>query len=338
MEAKDPQRVLTESESPLRNGVDKTYFNDFDPSQPLLDWSVEDFLIQDSLNLSHVGLAAPDMAPSPGLLSLLSAQDPSQGSPDDTSTSQVGLSHAPRGFDPGENQLSNWPDTNLYELDNAHNLSDQLQISESSTFTFPDDHTIEIPSLKLLNAALKVALRLNVAHILWDPTAVSPFYQGSAEKDQQHSSPPSLTSSSSPTSSGVSSTTLTPNPTPQDNLPPHLRPTRTQLLLPHHPMLDILPWPSTRDKLIQIFNLPPSLRPKSAQDSIAMIRLVYDMEDDGGEGLRIHGTDVFEPGSWEIGQVVFERWWWAFEGGLVEKCDRARKERGEGSLVVGVSR
>lgn len=67
-----------------------------------------------------------------------------------------------------------------------------------------------------------------------------------------------------------------------------------------------------------------------------MVRLAYDMEDDGGEGIRIHGADVFEPASWEIGQVVFERWWWAFEGGLVEKCDRARKGRGEGALVVGV--
>lgn len=67
-----------------------------------------------------------------------------------------------------------------------------------------------------------------------------------------------------------------------------------------------------------------------------MVRLVYDMEDDSGEGIRIHGADVFELASWEIGQVVFERWWWAFEGGLVEKCDRARKRRGEGGLVMGV--
>lgn len=352
MEAIDHQRALTESESPdllppLPNGVDKTSFNGFDLSQPLLDQSVEDSAIQDSLDVSHLGLAAPDMAPSPGFLSLLSTQDPSQAFPmqgismdDDPFTSQVPMSHPPRGSDPDGNQLFNWPDANLYEPDNAHNLSDQLQISESSTFTFPDDHTIEIPSLKLLNAAMKVALRLNVAHILWDLTAVSPFYQGPAEKGQQHSSPPSLTSSSSSSSSSPTSSSLpsssTPNPTPQDTIPPHLRPTRTQLILPHHPMLDILPWPSTRDKLIQIFNLPPALRPKSAQDPIGMVRLAYDMEDDGGEGIRIHGADVFEPASWEIGQVVFERWWWAFEGGLVEKCDRARKGRGEGGLVVGV--
>lgn len=352
MEAIHPQSALTESESPdqlpLQNGVDKTSFNDFDLSQPLLGQNVEDFAIQDCLDISHLGLTAPDMAPSPGFLSLLSTQDPSQGFPiqgilmnDDPFTSQAPLSNTPREFDPDDNQLFSWPDSNFYEPDNAHNLSDQLQISESSIFTFPDDHTLEIPSLKLLNAAMKVAVRLNVAHMLWDHTAVSPFYQNPAEKDQQHSSPPSLTSSSSsftssPRLSGQPSSSSSPTTTPNPILPPHLRPTRTQRLLPHHPVLDILPWPSTRDKLIQIFNLPPPLRPKSAQDPIGMVRLVYDMEDDSGEGIRIHGADVFELASWEIGQVVFERWWWAFEGGLVEKCDRARKRRGEGGLVMGV--
>ncbi|KAL4751962.1 hypothetical protein BDW72DRAFT_172494 [Aspergillus terricola var. indicus] len=204
-------------------------------------------------------------------------------------------------------------------------LSSQLQLSESLTFTFPDDHILEIPSLRLLNAAVKVALRLNVAHLLWDVDAASPFYRGA----HTPSSLPSLSSlpSSSSSDSGLDLDI-------DLSLPTHLHPTRTQLLLPHHPVLDILPWPSTRDKLIQIFNLPAPVRPQSAQDPLGLFRLVYDMEDEGGEGVRVTGADVFDPGSWEIGQVVFQRWWWAFEAQLVQRWDRVRKARGESALAM----
>ncbi|KAL5002217.1 hypothetical protein BDV10DRAFT_181899 [Aspergillus recurvatus] len=201
-----------------------------------------------------------------------------------------------------------------------HDLSSQLQLSESSTFTFPDDHILEIPSLRLLNAAVQVALRLNVAHLLWEVDAASPFYRGAH-------SPPSSSSSSS-------SSDLSLDLNIDLSLPIHLHPTRTQLLLPHHPLLDILPWPSTRDKLIQIFTLPAPLRPQSAQDPMGLLRLVYDMEDESGEGLRVTGADIFDPGSWEVGQVVFQRWWWAFEAVLVQRWDFVRRARGEGALAM----
>ncbi|KAL3434866.1 hypothetical protein BDV09DRAFT_168817 [Aspergillus tetrazonus] len=219
------------------------------------------------------------------------------------------------------------PNSTGADLD--QDLSSQLQLSESSTFTFPDDHILEIPSLRLLNAAVQVALRLNVAHLLWDVDAVSPFYRGT------HTSSSSL-SSLSPMSSSPSSASLS-SDLDLDidvSLPIHLHPTRTQLLLPHHPILDILPWPSTRDKLIQIFNLPTPVRPRSAQDPLGLFRLVYDMEDEGGEGVRVTGADVFDPGSWEIGQVVFQRWWWAFEAHLVQRWDCVRRVRGESALAM----
>ncbi|KAL6230001.1 hypothetical protein BDW75DRAFT_81293 [Aspergillus navahoensis] len=205
-------------------------------------------------------------------------------------------------------------------------LSSQLQLSESSAFTFPDDHILEIPSLRLLNAAVKVALRLNVAHLLWDFGAASPF----CRRAHSPSSPPTPSSVFSSSLSSDLNLDLDIHP----SLPIHLHPTRTQLLLPHHPLIDILPWPSTRDKLIQIFNLPVPLRPKSAQDPLGLLRLVYDMEDESGEGVKVTGADVFDPGSWEIGQVVFQRWWWAFEVDLVQRWDCARRARGEGALAM----
>ncbi|KAL4973161.1 hypothetical protein BDW66DRAFT_162337 [Aspergillus desertorum] len=194
-------------------------------------------------------------------------------------------------------------------------LSSQLQLSESSTFTFPDDRIPEIPSLRLLDAAVKVALRLNIAHLLWDVDAVSPFYQGAHTPSSSLSSAASSSSSSSDLDLDINIDL---------SLPIHLHPTRTQLLLPHHPLLDILPWPNTRDKLIQIFNLSAPLRPRSARIHL----------DESGEGVRVTGADVFDPGSWEIGQVVFRRWWWAFEADLVQRWDCVRRGRGEGALVV----
>ncbi|GFF37030.1 hypothetical protein IFM51744_03324 [Aspergillus udagawae] len=208
-------------------------------------------------------------------------------------------------------------------------LSDRLQTYQSATFSFPDDHLLEISSLTLLNAAMKVAQRLNIAGILWDLTATSPFYQG--PESQAISSPPSLSSgASSPSSTAF-------GPDGADDvieLPRHLQPTTSQRLIPHHPILDLLPWPSTRDKLIQVFHLPPEMRPKSAQDPIGLLRFVYDMEDVKGEGIRVRGGNPFAPEAWEVGQVVFERWWWAFDGEIVERSNYVRMERGEKQLMM----
>ncbi|KAJ5177064.1 uncharacterized protein N7482_002941 [Penicillium canariense] len=211
--------------------------------------------------------------------------------------------------------------------ENTYDLSAELQADDTSFFTFPDDRILAVPSLTLLNAAMKVAQRLGINGLIWDFTAVSPFYTG----DQSHtsiSSPPSL-------ETGLSTSATSPaNSVDLTELPSHLLPTPTQRLIPHHPIIDLLPWPSTRDKLIHVFHLPPNLRPPNAQDPMGLLRLVYDMEDGGGEGMRISGDDPFEPCVWEIGQVVFERWWWAFETSVVERSNRARGNRGERILAL----
>ncbi|KNG80146.1 hypothetical protein ANOM_011317 [Aspergillus nomiae NRRL 13137] len=228
----------------------------------------------------------------------------------------------------------------LSNPESTDNISDDLQDYQSSNFTFPDDHLLQVPSLTLLSAAVRVAQRLGVGDCLWDIAAVSPFYRPrlytqSSTSSLSSSLPPSSTSSttqtsgSSQTSDGDYTTTID-----LETLPDHIRPTRTQVLISHHPILDLLPWPTARDKLIQVFNLPVNLRPKSAQDPMGLVRLVYDMEDDGGEGIRVHSSDPFEMAGWEIGQLMFERWWWAFETATVERSNRGRKERGEKCLEL----
>jgi hypothetical protein len=37
---------------------------------------------------------------------------------------------------------------------------------------------------------------------------------------------------------------------------------------------------------------------------------------------------------WEIGQHVFERWWWAFEAAIVELSNVMRRQRGRERLKL----
>ncbi|OJD19845.1 hypothetical protein AJ78_00205 [Emergomyces pasteurianus Ep9510] len=210
----------------------------------------------------------------------------------------------------------------ISEQDLAPNdLSATLQSHQTTTFTFPDDHTIEIPTLSLLRAILTIADRLQLTALIWSMDAVSPFYTGPTGLKS-----PSFSSSSSSSATAAS----------WDNLPAHLQPTPTQRLIPHHPILDLLPWPVTRDKLIQVFSMPAELRPASASHPMALMNLVYDIEDPS-EGVRVSGGDPFQLDMWEVGQIVFERWWWAFETRVIEMSNRWRRSRGQQGLVIGTS-
>ncbi|KAJ5818083.1 hypothetical protein N7474_003674 [Penicillium riverlandense] len=83
------------------------------------------------------------------------------------------------------------PSVELSDLHNDWGLSAALQTDETSFFTFPDDELLEVPSLVLLNAAMKVAQRLNITDLLWEFTAVSP------DPDPTPDPPPPNTGSSS---------------------------------------------------------------------------------------------------------------------------------------------
>ncbi|OQE16790.1 hypothetical protein PENSTE_c023G09485 [Penicillium steckii] len=235
-------------------------------------------------------------------------------------------------FDIGTNPIQDLNNFDKQPPHDGNDISEELQAYDTTFFTFPDDKTLEVPSLTLLNAAMRVAQQLRVSDLIWDITAISPFYQGSPPNTSNVSlSPPSL-------ESGLSTIEQSPaNPTLQidlTELPSHLKPTRSQRLIPHHPLLDLLPWPSTRDKLIQVFHLPIHMRPENAQDPMGLVRLVYDMEDDSGEGVTVIGQSPFEPTTWEIGQLVFERWWWAFDTGVIESSNRSRRIRGKEILSI----
>lgn len=160
-----------------------------------------------------------------------------------------------------------------------------------------DEVHLPVLELNLLRGAMTVAKSLQVDSIIWSLDATSPFY-GSAV-----------------------------SPSSFSHLPINLRPTSTQRHYPHHPVLDILPWPSVRDKLILVFAQPIDLRPPNARTPTALLDLAYDMED-SSEGIRISGSDPFASDNWEVGEKMFRNWWWSMNSDVVARANVLRQERG----------
>jgi hypothetical protein len=211
-------------------------------------------------------------------------------------------------FDPFSTYVNSHTDlTSLVLSSTPTDLSSSLQERQTSTFSFPDDYLLTVLELDLLRACLSIAKHLGCDHLIWNLESISPFYGASH--------PPSTPGT----------------PSPCAHIPSNLIPTRTQRHLPHHPILDLLPWPTVRDKLISVFMQPVELRPPAAADHMSLVQLVYDMED-SAEGIRIWGSDPFDSDGWEVGQAFFERWWWALDKEIVMKSNEWREVRGAGRL------
>lgn len=73
--------------------------------------------------------------------------------------------------------------------------------------------------------------------------------------------------------------------------------------------------------------LPDEMRPTNAKGPLAVVNFAYDVEDDA-EGVRIFGDDPYEPASWEVGQLLFERWWFLFDREVIANSNRWRRMRG----------
>lgn len=142
----------------------------------------------------------------------------------------------------------------------------------------------------------------------------------------------------------------------------NLRPVTAQLVVPHHPALDILPWPTMREKLILMLALPSKMRPRIAQEedddvadtlgawpflnqmpgstapsqAKAITQLVQDLDDfqDDG-GIRVHGNSVawgqgneFVEEVWEVGESFYRKWWFCLDQKIIDQSNTRRKERG----------
>ncbi|KAF2800129.1 hypothetical protein K505DRAFT_404171 [Melanomma pulvis-pyrius CBS 109.77] len=175
----------------------------------------------------------------------------------------------------------------------------------------PDGGLLTIPHLSALRAFGTVATALNVITHIYNP-----FYLHTLPATVD----PSLTS--------------------------NFHPTPAQITIPHHPLIDVLPWPGVREKLICMLSLPSVLRPAIAQDNDgdgqgqAVVQLQHDL-DDFKDGIRVHGNSVnwahgneLVEESWEVGETFFRNWWWCLDKSVVEMSNRRRRERGWEALRI----
>jgi len=177
-------------------------------------------------------------------------------------------------------------------------------------FSFNDEAYVTTPGLSVVRAHVAILQRMyrNCGEIdIWNPFAVSPFYQ----PDAPSASPPPLAFV----------------------LPDNYRPTALQKAVKHHPVLDLLPWPSVRSKILHILTLPQEVRPQRAKGDMPSVtmQLMFDMKDAGG-GLRVWGSNPFDENNWEVGPVFFQQWWWALNSEIVKRSNQIRMQRGEDIL------
>lgn len=182
-------------------------------------------------------------------------------------------------------------------LHNDPDLESVVQLHRLQHFTFEDSYNLRVLELDLLRGCVTIAKRLNISDSIWSLQETSPF----ADPANAH---------------------LT-----YDHLPLNLRPTNIQRTLPHHPVLDLLPWPTARNKMIHVFAQTPDLRPPATRCPTALLDFVYDIED-SAEGVRIWGDDPCDWQNWEVGEKVFGKWWWAFDSEIIKNSNEWRINRG----------
>ncbi|KAI1170561.1 hypothetical protein F4777DRAFT_591869 [Nemania sp. FL0916] len=191
------------------------------------------------------------------------------------------------------------PSTFLNSLSSSPSASHDSEITDMS---FPDSYYLPVNELTLLKGFMRIAIRLRCnTTTIWDIGANSPFNDGT------HT---------------VQTT---------QELPQVWRPTLSQSNIPHHPVIDLLPWPNVRDRLIMLMALPEDARPPAAAGPLGIAQLTYDLED-AAEGIRIWGDNPCEPSSWEVGQVLLERWWFVFDRQVIEQSNHWRELRGAAAL------
>ncbi|KAJ4992000.1 hypothetical protein SVAN01_02595 [Stagonosporopsis vannaccii] len=201
----------------------------------------------------------------------------------------------------------------------------------SPSFAFPltaDGGTLSIPIMSVVQALMSIATALDLTEKLWDPT-------------NMHVMPAS-----------ASYATF---------LPANLHPVPAQMMIPHHPAIDIIPWPTMREKLILTLAMPSKMRPPVVREdddeessifdvrqssgqtvgqSRAITQLVQDLDDlQEGGGIRVHGNAVawgqgneFVEEAWEVGETFYRKWWFCLDQKIVNQSNAWRKARGLGRL------
>lgn len=140
--------------------------------------------------------------------------------------------------------------------------SDDSQLQPAPTSPFVD-YAISTPGLSVICAKVNLFNHIvgpGFSLDIWDPAAISPICLGAVTRP----------------------------------CPPNFKPTHLQRSIQHHSIIDVLPWPSFRDRFLYTMSLPKELRPKIAQNDMPSVTLEIMMAaKDAGGGLRVWGSNAF---------------------------------------------
>ena len=99
--------------------------------------------------------------------------------------------------------------------------------------------------------------------------------------------------------------------------PPPLSPTIQQQIIPHAPYIDMLPWSSLRDRVLN------SIKVINEQE------LVFDMTD-----FKVWGSTPWDLIGWEVGEQFTKKWWFLLDDSIIQTSNFWRSQRGEEPLVL----
>lgn len=98
-----------------------------------------------------------------------------------------------------------------------------------------------------------------------------------------------------------------------------LRPTELQLRLPHFPYIDLLPFPSMRDKLLK------------SKECIDRDEIWSDLTTGG---FSVWGKTPWSSKGWEVTADFAKKWWWLMTEEVLDEANFWRMQRGEEVLDV----
>ncbi|THH10252.1 hypothetical protein EW146_g8439 [Bondarzewia mesenterica] len=99
-------------------------------------------------------------------------------------------------------------------------------------------------------------------------------------------------------------------------LPASLRPTLVQRTVPHESVIDRIPHPELRDRLILL------------RGSFNLVDCIHDY----ALSVTVHGDDVLAHSNWEIGEKWLRQYGYLLEQNTLGICNRWRRERGQPEL------
>lgn len=100
--------------------------------------------------------------------------------------------------------------------------------------------------------------------------------------------------------------------------PPALVPTELQLTVPHLSYIDILPFPSMRNRIIA---------------AMAIINEDDFRRDIAEQDLRCWGRSPWDSRGWELTEAFVDKWWFLMDESTVAGTNWWRRERGEPEIV-----